>query len=369
MKKKSILLSMFLILLSVLIGSFSSVNTNAASSEPSYPAGKANVTTRNKNLPTGDLSNGADNWYTSDKVTVKKITFKNEYNMKISGNLFVPKDLDKNTTHPAIIVGAPMGAVKEQSANLYATKMAEYGFVTLSFDQAFWGDSDGSPKNSVAPDIYAESFSAAADYLTTQKFVNKDQIGVLGICGSGSFAISEAKIDSRLKAIATVSMYDMGEVVRSGIENSQSLSQRKSVIDQASNERTAETAGKATEHTSGTPEEINPNSDAISKEFYDFYRTQRGAANTTTHPTFTSFVKFMNFYPFNDIDTISPRPMLFIAGENAHSRSFSEEAYAQAGDPKELYIVPNAGHVDLYDRTDLIPFDKLNSFFSTNLEK
>ncbi len=142
-----------------------------------------------------DMSNGADNFYKSKEVTMQKVTFKNQYNMKVAGNLFTPRDFNKNTKNPAIIVGHPMGAVKEQSANLYATKMAEQGFVTLSMDLSFWGESEGQPRNAVSPDIYAEDFSAAVDFLGTQPFVDRERIGVLGICGSGSFVISAAKID------------------------------------------------------------------------------------------------------------------------------------------------------------------------------
>ncbi|WP_206731613.1 alpha/beta hydrolase [Companilactobacillus metriopterae] len=335
--------------------------------DPVYTAGEENVFSRNPSLPTGDLSNGADNWYKSDKVTQTKVSFKNIYGMKIVGNLFVPKGLDKTKENPAIIVGAPFGAVKEQSSNLYAQKMADKGFVTLSFDQVFYGESDGSPKGSVEHDLYSESFSAAADYLTTLNYVDNDRIGVLGICASGGFSISAAKIDSRLKAIATVSMYDLGEMARSGINNSQSIEQRKANIKAASDERTAVANGKPIQYIGGTPETITPDSDPISKEFYDFYRTQRGAAGTTTQMTQESSAKFINFYPLEDMETIAPRPLLFIAGDHAHSLSFSQEAYEKASGPKELYIVKNAGHVDLYDRTDLIPFEKLDSFFSNNL--
>ena len=172
---------------------------------------------RRPDLPPGDTSNGADNFYRSDKVTVQKVTFKNQYRMNVAGNLFVPKDLDRGAKSPAIVVGHPMGAVKEQSANLYATKMAEQGFVTLSLDLSFWGESEGQPRNAVAPDIYAEDFSAAVDFLRTQPFVDRERIGAIGICGSGSFVISAAKIDPRMKAIATVSMYDMGAANRNGL--------------------------------------------------------------------------------------------------------------------------------------------------------
>ncbi|MBO1540101.1 alpha/beta hydrolase [Pseudomonas sp. OA65] len=322
-----------------------------------------------------DMSNGADNFYTSDDVTVQKVNFKNQYQMNVAGNLFIPKKLNGKTRSPAIVVGHPMGAVKEQSANLYATKMAEKGFVTLSLDLSFWGESEGRPRNAVSPDIYAEDFSAAVDFLSAQPFVDKERIGAIGICGSGSFVISAAKIDPRMKAIATVSMYDMGGVNRNGLKHSQTLEQRRSIIAQATQQRNVEFAGGETLYTSGTVHQLDDNTHPIQREFYDFYRTPRGeftpsssSKDLTTHPTLTSNVKFMNFYPLNDIETISPHPMLFIAGADAHSREFSEEAYKLAGQPKELVIIPGAGHVDLYDRVDLIPFDKLTTFFQSNLK-
>ncbi|WP_254423824.1 alpha/beta hydrolase [Rhodanobacter sp. C03] len=179
------------------------------------------------------MSNGADNFYKSDKVILQKVTFDNQYKMKVVGNLFTPKGLDRNARHPAIIVGHPMGAVKEQSSNLYAQKLAERGFVTLAIDQSFWGESEGQPRNAVAPEIYSEAFSAAVDYLGTQSFVDRDRIGVLGICGSGSFVISAAKIDPRMKAIATISMYDMGAASRNGLKHSQMLEQRKKILEAA----------------------------------------------------------------------------------------------------------------------------------------
>jgi fermentation-respiration switch protein FrsA (DUF1100 family) len=322
-----------------------------------------------------DMSDGAANFYRSDKVTVQKVTFRNQYQMNVTGNLFVPNAMNRNARNPTIVVGHPMGAVKEQSANLYATKMAERGFVTLSLDLSFWGESEGLPRNAVSPDIYAEDFSAAVDFLGTRPFVDRDRIGVLGICGSGSFVISAAKIDPRMKAVATVSMYDMGSVNRNGLRHSTTLEQRKKVIAEAAEQRYVEFTGGETRYTSGTVHELNENSTAVEREFYDFYRTPRGeytpkgsSPKLTTHPTLTSNIKFLNFYPFEDIETISPRPMLFITGETAHSREFSEDAYKRAAEPKELVVVPGAGHVDLYDRVQLIPFDKLETFFKTNLK-
>lgn len=321
------------------------------------------------------LPNGADNFYQSAKVSQQKVVFNNQYNMKVVGNLFIPNGLNPDVKSPAIIVGHPMGAVKEQSANLYAQKMAEQGFITLSLDLSFWGESEGQPRNAVAPDIYAEDFSAAVDFLGTRPFIDRQRIGVIGICGSGSFAISAAKIDPRLKAIATVSMYDMGAANRNALNHSLTLEQRKQIIAEAAEQRYVEFIGGETKYTSGTEHSLTENTHPIQREFYDFYRTPRGeftpkgsSSKLTTHPTLSSNTKFMNFYPFNDIETISPRPMLFIAGENAHSIEFSQEAYKLAAEPKELFIVPGAGHVDLYDRVTLIPFDKLAAFFKENLK-
>jgi fermentation-respiration switch protein FrsA (DUF1100 family) len=321
-----------------------------------------------------DMSAGPDNFYKSDKVNMRKVTFTNQYQMEVAGNLFTPNDLNESEPNPAIVVGHPMGAVKEQSANLYATKLAERGFVTLSVDLSFWGESEGNPRNAVAPDMYSESFSAAVDFLGTQPFVGRERIGVLGICGSGSFVISAAKIDPRMKAIATVSMYDMGAANRNALRHSLTLEERKKIIAEAAEQRYVEFTGGETEYTSGTVHDLDENTHPIQREFYDFYRTTRGeftpkgsSPQLTTHPTLSSNVKFINFYPFNDIETISPRPMLFIAGDKAHSIEFSEDAYKRAAEPKELHIVPGAGHVDLYDALNFIPFDKLTSFFNEHL--
>lgn len=320
------------------------------------------------------MPDDADNFYASDTVDLQKVAFPTQYGMQVAGNLFLPKALDRGSRHAALIVGHPMGAVKEQSANLYAIKMAEQGFLTLSIDLPFWGASEGRPRNAVSPDMYAEAFSAAADFLGTQPFVDRERIGVLGICGSGSFAISAAKIDPRLKAIATVSMYDMGAANRNGLRRSQTLEQRQQSILAAARQRDVEASGGKALYTSGSVHEVTANSNPIEREFYDFYRTPRGeftpegsSPKLTTHPTLTSNIKFMNFYPFNDIETISPRPMLFISGDQAHSREFSEEAFRLAAEPKDLVWVPGAGHVDLYDRVGLIPWTRLTTFFRKSL--
>ena len=321
-----------------------------------------------------DMSNGANNFYQGERLTLEKVSFNNQYQMNVAGNLFLPQDYTPGVRYPAIIVGHPMGAVKEQSSNLYAQKLAEQGFITLAIDLSFWGESAGKPGHMVAPEIYTDDFSAAVDFLSTHASVDRNRIGVLGICGSGSFVISAAKIDPRMKAIATVSIYDMGAAVRDGLNKSTSIEQRKGIIQSAIDQRFREFTGGDIQYVPGTVNELDDRTPAIQREFYDFYRTARGAytpkgerAELTTKPMLSSIGKFMNFYPFNDIETISPRPMLFISGDQAHSKEFSEQAYRLAGQPKELHWVKGAGHVDLYDRSDLIPFTKLAAFFQKNL--
>ncbi|WLH38019.1 alpha/beta hydrolase [Pseudomonas sp. FP2196] len=319
-------------------------------------------------------SEGADNFYKSDKVTVQKVTFKNSYNLQIVGNLVTPKNLARNAKAPAIIVGHPMGAVKEQGSMLYAQKLAEQGFITLAIDLPFWGESEGLPRNQVAPEMYADAFSAAVDYLGTRDFIDRNRIGVLGICGSGGFAISAAKMDLRLKAVATVSMYDMGAVTRHGLRHSVTVEQRQAMLAKAAEQRYDEFSTGTLQFLNYLPAQPGKETDPVTREFWDFYRTPRGihiphgsTLELTQNRALTSEVRFVNFYPFNDIETISPRPLLFISGDQAHSREFSEDAYQRAAEPKELAWVPGAGHVDLYDRVNLIPWTKLTAFFTRHL--
>lgn len=307
-----------------------------------------------------------------DNVRLYRASFDNQYGMQVVGHLFVPKDLKGKAR--AIVIGHPMGASKEQAACVYATQLARRGFVTLAIDQQFWGESAGRPRHAIAPDLYAEAFMAAVDFLGTREFVDPEKIGILGICGSGSFVISAAKIDPRMKAVATVSMYNIGEMRRSGLRNSQSLEQRKKIIADAANARYDNFLGKKRPLVGGAPFSIKSDSPEPRKASYDFYRG-RGKfipsgenEDMNTRSDQASNAAFMNFYPFNDIETIAPRPMMFIMGEKAHSQPFTQDAYMRAAEPKELVIVPGADHFDLYDRLEFIPMDTLASFFHDNLK-
>ncbi|MGG3805241.1 alpha/beta hydrolase [Metabacillus fastidiosus] len=306
----------------------------------------------------------------SDKVTRKSVSYKNRFGIKIAADLYLPKEFDESKKHAAVIIGAPYGGVKEQGSGIYAQNMAKRGFVALAFDPSFNGYSSGEPRHLSSPDLFVEDFSAAVDYVGTRPFVDRNQLGVIGMCGSGGFAISAAQVDRRIKAVATVSMYDMSRVQANGWKDSFTEEERNSILDAIAQQRYAEFEGGTPVLTDrGAAIGFDDNTDPISREFGEFYSTPRGYhPNSITQFTVTSGISFMNFPLLTHIKSISPRPILFIMGEHAHSRYFSEDAYELAAEPKELYIVPNAGHVDLYDKTDLIPFDKLESFFTENLK-
>ncbi|WP_395311059.1 alpha/beta hydrolase [Mycobacterium sp. AMU20-3851] len=304
----------------------------------------------------------------SDGVDVEKVSFENRLGIDLVGDLYIPANIDSSMRHAAIIVGHPYGGVKEQTSGLYAQQMARRGFVTLAFDASYGGESGGTPRNIASPEAFTEDFSAAADYLGTRSLVDRNRIGVIGICGSGGFSLAAAAADPRIRALATVSMYDMGRALRQGLNDTVPERQRQANLAAVGQQRWAEVDGAAPQMVAGTLEQLTPEATAVDREFFDYYRTPRGQhPRSTTEFTYTSQSAMNAFFPMTQIATISPRPLLFIAGENAHSRYFSEDAFAQAAEPKELVIVPGAGHVDLYDRTEMIPFDQLDRFFGQNL--
>ena len=309
----------------------------------------------------------------SDKVSYEKVAYSNRYGIKIVADLYTPKNMDKSNKYPAIVVGPPYGGVKEQGAGIYAQTMAERGFVALAFDPSYNGESGGEPRHVSSPDIFVEDFSAAVDFLGLQSYVDREKIGVIGICGSGGFALTATQANQRIKAVATLSMYDISRQKRMGLYDSLSDKDRKNYLEQISKQRWEDAENGTPKLTPQFPnqplEKIPDGLDPITSEFFEYYTTKRGF-----HPrsigafTISSEMDFINFPLMNYLDTISPRPILFVVGENAHSRYFSEDAYKKAAEPKELYVVKGARHIDLYDRVDLIPFDKLEKFFNENLK-
>lgn len=307
----------------------------------------------------------------SDKVEHQKVTFKNRYGITLAGDLYLPKNRT-NQTFPALAIGGPYGAVKEQSSGLYAQMMAEKGFVTVAFDPSYTGESGGEPRNISSPEINTEDFSAAVDYLGLQPYVDKNRIGIIGICGFGGMGLNATAVDKRIKAVAVTSMYDMSRVMSKGYYDKMSLEERTKTLETLNLQRWVD-AKNDKPATGGRilPEALKGDEPQFVKEYFDYYRTPRGfhprSLNSNGAWSATNALPFMNMPLMSYIKEISPRPLLIIAGENAHSRYFSEDAYKAANEPKELMIIPNTVHVDLYDKMDKIPFDKIDTFFKTNL--
>jgi fermentation-respiration switch protein FrsA (DUF1100 family) len=307
----------------------------------------------------------------SDNVTRQKVSFKNRYGITLSGDLYLPENVGTKRLS-ALAISGPFGAVKEQSSGLYANEMAKRGFIALAFDPSYTGESGGEPRNVASPDINTEDFSAAVDFLGLQKNVDRDKIGIIGICGFGGMALNATAIDKRVKAVATTSMYDMTRVMSKGYNDVVTLEQRTKTLEQLGQQRWEDAAnGTPAPSSNNLPEKLQGNEPRFVAEYHNYYKTPRGfhpnSINSNGSWTATSSLSFMNMPILAYIREISPRPMLLIAGENAHSRYFSEDTYKAASEPKELMIIPNAVHVDLYDKIDVIPFDKLETFFKENL--
>lgn len=321
----------------------------------------------------------------SDKVEHRKVSFRNRYGITLAADLYQPKNAGGKLA--AIAVGGPFGAVKEQSSGLYAQTMAGQGFVTLAFDPSYTGESGGEPRHVASPDINTEDFSAAVDFLGLQPNVDRKRIGVIGICGFSGMALTAASSDARIRAVATASMYDMSRSMSRSHRDSYTLEQRRKVIDYLGEQRwkDAESGkyalgyhevpfdeqGNIVQGSRVLPETLPKDPDPVLAAFFDYYRTKRGfhprGINSTTAWTATTPMSFFSFPMVANIEMIAPRPFLLVAGEKAHSRYYSEDVYKAAQGTGELLIVPGADHVDLYDRLDKIPFDRLTAFFRQHL--
>ena len=307
----------------------------------------------------------------SDKVDHKKVTFHNRYGITLAADMYTPKSVVGKL--PAIAVSGPFGAVKEQSSGLYAQKMAEYGFLTFAFDPSFTGESGGSPRYVASPDINTEDFCAAVDFLSVQEDVDSERIGIIGICGWGGMAINAAAQDTRIKATASMTMYDMTRVNANGYFDNENTPEARFAKKLAMNtQRTEDYKNGSYSLAGGVVGPLPDNAPQFVKDYYAYYKTERGyhprSLNSNNGWNVTSPLSFMNM-PILQYAAEIRSAVLLVHGEKAHSRYFSEGAYEKmAGDNKELLIIPGASHVDLYDNLDVIPFEKLNSFFNMHLK-
>ena len=308
----------------------------------------------------------------SDKVNVKKVHFTNRYGIKLTGDLYTPKGMDKNAKLPAIAVSGPFGAVKEQSSGLYAQTMAERGFITLAFDPSYTGESSGIPRDVASPDINTEDFSAAVDYLTTLPNVDENKIGVIGICGFGGFALNVAAMDTRIKATVASTMYDITRVSANGYNDTVDEKGRYEMLKQLNAQRTQDAKNGSYARAQGLPEKLTGQEPQFVKDYWNYYKTPLGfhkrSINSNGKWTTTSTLSLINM-PILQRSGEIQSAVLIVHGEKAHSRYFGEDAFKKLkGKNKELLIIPGANHTDLYYKMDVIPFDKIESFFKSNLK-
>ena len=306
----------------------------------------------------------------SDKVNHTKITFHNRYGITLAADLYIPK----NTTEklPAIAISGPFGAVKEQASGLYAQTLAERGFLTIAFDPSYTGESSGEPRYVASPDINTEDFCAAVDYLSTRNDVDTERIGILGICGWGGIALNAAAIDTRIKATATVTMYDMGRVNAKGYFDTVDANARYELRKQLNAQRTEDYRSGTYALAGGVVDPLPDDAPQFIKDYHAYYKTSRGfhkrSLNSNNGWNKTSSLSFINMPLLSYSDEIRSA-VLMLHGEKAHSRYFSEDAFKKSkGSNKELQIIPDASHVDLYDNLEVIPFDKIEQFFREYLK-
>ena len=340
-----------------------------------------------KNYSVKTLKNDSRVFAVDKSIETKFVTFKNRFGIELAGHMYLPKNFNANKKYPALAVCGAFGAVKEQISGLYAQQMAERGFIAVAFDPSFTGESGGTPRYVASPDINTEDFSAAVDFLSVQSCVDPDRIGIIGICGWGGLALNAAAIDTRIKATVVTTMYDMSRVIANGYfdydKTARQVDRERQENRQALNaQRTEDFKNGTYMNAGGVPTQLQDDAPQFLKDYFEYYKTGRGyherSLNSNKGWNTTSALSFMNTKQLSYIEEIKT-PVLMIHGEKAHSRYFSEDAFEQMTgikrngtdtvlDNKELLIIPGASHTDLYDRIDIIPFDRIEKFFEDNLK-
>ena len=306
------------------------------------------------------------------EISVQGVRFKNRFGVELAGHLYLPQNFDASKKYAAIAVCGPFGAVKEQASGLYAQEMARRGFVTVAFDPSFTGESEGQPRYVASPDINTEDFSAAVDFLSLLDFVDSDRVGIIGICGWGGLALNAAAIDTRIKATVTSTMYDMSRVNANGYFDAMDDDARYELKQQLNTQRLEDARNGRYTLAGGVADVLPDDAPWFVKDYHAYYKTKRGyhkrSLNSNSGWNKTSALSFINTPQLAYSDEIRSA-VLMIHGEKAHSRYFSEDAFKKLrGDNKELLIIPDATHVDLYDNFGKIPFDKIEQFFHDYLK-
>ena len=376
--KKSVILA------AILAGVVSMGNFSEVSAAPTVSA----TSTTMKNCSISDLTNDTRVFTVDKAIQTKFVTFRNRYGIDVAGHLYLPKNFNPNKKYAAIVVSGAFGAVKEQHSGLYAQEFAKAGFVSVAFDPSFTGESGGNVRNVASPDIFTEDFSAAIDFVGSLAYVDREKLGAMGICGLSGPAVTAAINDVRIKAVAVSAMYDMVDSIRNHYKGEYYTAEQREIVKKyLADMRWQEVeAGKTLPgyhevpvvngkaiHVDGKlfPAELPANVDSVTKEFFDYYRGRAfhpRAINSNAIWSSTTPYGFFNF-PFDThVEELSPRPIMLITGDKAHSKYHSDNLYAQAKSPKEIVVVKGATHTDLYDQMDKIPFDRLNKFFKDNLK-
>ncbi len=321
-------------------------------------------------------------------IQTKKVQFENRYGFTVVGDMYLPAHFDHQKKYKAIVVSGPFGAVKEQSSGLYAQEMAKHGYVAVAFDPSMTGESSGKVRNMASPDIFTEDYSAAVDFVTHLQFVDSEKVGAIGICGLSGMALTAASNDVRIKAVATSAMYDMSESISDHYKGDYYTPEQRELVKQhlakardyaarhgygkkGAHELAVNEKGQVLTQETMFPDTLPADANAVVKEFYNYYVGRayhpRAINSNTLAWDATTPYGFFNFRLMDNIDEISPRPVLLITGEKAHSKYFADAVYAKLKSPKEEIVVPGATHTDLYDQMDKIPFERLVEFFDKAL--
>lgn len=379
--KKAVLLAVSMLVGTMLFG-------GADSGYAAVPTRVLAEASQMKNSSISSLDNDTRVFTIDREIEAKNVRFQNRYGFEVAGHMYLPKNFTQNGRYKAVVVSGPFGAVKEQASGLYAQEMAKNGYVAVAFDQSMTGESSGERRNMASPDIFTEDFSAAVDFVGNLKFVDPDRIGAVGICGLSGMALTAASNDTRIKAVAVSAMYDMSESISDHYKDDYYTPAQREAVKRhlaamrdveakegrfiaGAHEMSVDANGNVETFSTMFPDKLPEGVSPVIQQFYDYYVGRayhpRAINSNTLAWDATAPYGFFNFSLMENIGEISPRPVLFITGENAHSKYFADAIYDRVNSPKEKIVVPGATHCDLYDQMDKIPFDRLVKFFDDNM--